>query len=89
MNFFAIFEEVGISELLEFNSESDRDRWVNYQDSLSVSLNTTKDNAPFQRVALDDVRLAMLVKTAINTTSYVDSDSDVPFVVHINNLVLA
>lgn len=53
--YYATFEYFGAPyEIVGFKTLKERNEWVNYRDKLSLFLGTTKENAPFQRVVLDD-----------------------------------
>ena len=56
--FYATYAEVlaygDHYEVATFNSEQERDDWLNYKDTLSLTAKTTAENCVFKRLALED-----------------------------------
>lgn len=58
--FYATFKDIE-TEIAEFETEKERDNWVNFQDPVSLILNTTPENAPFERVVYDNQKTISLL----------------------------
>jgi hypothetical protein len=52
--FYAKFREIENSDIAEFQTEQERDEWVNFQDEFSRDFGTTLDNCVFKREKLID-----------------------------------
>lgn len=52
--FYAKFREIENSDVAEFQTEQERDKWVNFQDEFSRDFGTTLDNCVFKREKLTD-----------------------------------
>jgi hypothetical protein len=52
--FYAKFREIENSDIAEFQTEQERDEWVNFQDEFSRDFGTTLDNCVFEREKLTD-----------------------------------
>lgn len=50
--FYAKFREIENSDVAEFQTEQQRDEWVNFQDEFSRDFDTTVDNCVFGREKL-------------------------------------
>ncbi len=50
--YYATYKGIGISDIAEFETEQERDNWVNFEDSFSLGFGTTKENATFDRQTL-------------------------------------
>lgn len=59
--YYATYKNIGKSDIAVFNSEKARDEWVNFQDSFSRACGLNHDNATFQRMALDKVKVERLM----------------------------
>lgn len=55
--FYGIFVEIENSDVAEFNTEQERDEWVNFQDEFSRDFGTTLENCVFERAALIDQKI--------------------------------
>lgn len=56
--FYAIYDELDfITEVFVFDTEADRDSWVNFQDNFSQEMHTTADSCIFRRTAVTVERL--------------------------------
>lgn len=42
--YYAIFKEVGTTEIAVFKTKQERDDWVNFKDPLSLAFRETKEN---------------------------------------------
>lgn len=51
--YFARFAE-SRREIAVFNTQEERDAWVNYEDEFSRFTHTTPENAPFHRISLSE-----------------------------------
>lgn len=49
--YYAIFKEVGTTEIAVFKTKQERDDWVNFKDPLSLAFRETKENCIFKRMA--------------------------------------
>lgn len=47
--FYATFKNAGVADILEFETENQRNDWVNFNDPFSLLLNRNKNNSAFQR----------------------------------------
>lgn len=47
--FYAKFKGIENSDVAEFQTEQERDEWVNFQDEFSCDFGTTLDNCVFKR----------------------------------------
>lgn len=50
--YYATFNGIGISDIAVFETEQDRDNWVNFKDDFSSVFGVTKENATFKRKIL-------------------------------------
>lgn len=52
--YYATFKGIGRSDVAVFNTEEERDAWVEFRDPRSLALKTTKENCTFERMALEE-----------------------------------
>lgn len=67
--FYAINEGIE-NEIAAFNSEHDRDEWVNYNDPFSREFRATAENTGFARVAIS----AEAAEKIISDVTYIEPD---------------
>lgn len=86
MSFFATFNDIGVSDIIEFPTKEERDAWINFQDELSLFFGTTKENAPFARVELTD---ETVINSVINdhTILHIVDENNPHQINHLRSLV--
>ena len=47
--YYATFKNAGVADILEFETEDQRNDWVDFNDPFSLLLNKNKNNSAFQR----------------------------------------
>lgn len=52
--YYATYKGIGSSDITCFESEQDRDNWVEFKDEFSLSYEVTKENAVFERKVFKD-----------------------------------
>lgn len=62
MKYYARFKE-SKAEIIVFNTEKQRDDWVNFRDSFSLSHNNDKRVSTFQRIPLTENQAKYIIKT--------------------------
>lgn len=55
--FYATFKGTGIADILEFETEEQRNDWVDFKDPFSALLNKNKNNSAFQRKQMTEVEV--------------------------------
>lgn len=63
--FYATFKNVGECDVAEFRTESERDKWVNYQDEFSLMFGCNKETAAFQRKAISGSEAKKLISMSL------------------------
>lgn len=54
--YYATYKGIGISDVTVFDSEQERNDWVEYKDVLSLLCGATKENSTFERQILANKR---------------------------------
>lgn len=61
--YYATYKGIGESDVTAFETQEERDKWVNFQDQFSVDFHTTPENCVFEREALTDESIINAVIT--------------------------
>ena len=54
--YYATYKGIGLSDVTVFESEQERNNWVDYKDDFSLLCGVTKENSTFERQILSDKR---------------------------------
>lgn len=76
--FYAKFKGIENSDVAEFQTEQERDEWVNFQDEFSRDFNTTSDNCVFEREKLTDEEVIHSVVNNVNIQ--ITQDEFLPYI---------
>ena len=64
--FYATYKNIGESDIAVFQTEQERDNWVNFKDSYSKTLGATSENCTFERVAMTAKEAETRIKTMLH-----------------------
>lgn len=70
--FYATYKGIGKSDIAEFQTEKERDDWVNFNDELSKVCKVTKKNCFFERTKLTDENI---IKKIVNNNLIQEYDT--------------
>lgn len=71
--FYATFKDIGETDIAAFETEKERDDFVDFQDTYSKSIGRTVDNCTFERIALDTEQAEKRIGSMIHTIDDFDS----------------
>lgn len=54
--YYATYKGIGISDITAFESEQERNEWVEFKDDFSLLCGVTKENSTFERQILTNKR---------------------------------
>lgn len=55
--YYATFKNAGVADILEFETEDQRNDWVDFKDPFSALLNKNKNNSAFQRKEMTELEV--------------------------------
>lgn len=71
--FYATFKDIGETDIAAFETEQERDSFVNFQDTYSQAIGRTADNCTFERIALDTEQAEKRIGSMIHMIDDFDS----------------
>lgn len=64
--FYATFKGIGKTDIACFQTEEERNNWVNYADEYSRALGINKDNSSFERITLSSGTAKKRIKNMLH-----------------------
>lgn len=70
--YYATFKNIGETDIVVFQTEQERDDWVNYQDECSIVLGANAENCTFERVAMDSEEAEQRIENMLHDGDYLN-----------------
>lgn len=64
--FYATFKNIGVSDIAAFQTEQERDDWVNFKDPYSKALGVDAANSTFERTAMTSEEAEQRIGTMLH-----------------------
>ena len=64
--YYATYKDIGDSDIAAFQTEQERDDWVNFKDPYSKALGTNAENSTFERMVITAEEAEPRIKTMLH-----------------------